>query len=60
MTVFLLILIVLQVWQLLKFHQFVTIWQQTVSSPKPNVPPKARGSFVIKRMEERLKEALYE
>lgn len=29
-------------------------------TPKPAAtPPKARGSFVVKRMEQRLKEAMY-
>ncbi|MBO5409072.1 MAG: hypothetical protein J6A61_06740 [Clostridia bacterium] len=60
MTVLLLILILLQVFQLFQFRQFVTQWKKALTPPKPTLPPKARGSFVIKRMEERLKEALYE
>ncbi len=36
------------------------LMQKKSEEPKLKNPPKARSSFVVKRMEERLKEALYE
>ena len=52
----LVILECLQCWLLLEFYKLV----QKSKEPEAKHPPKARGSFVVKRMEERIKEALYE
>lgn len=61
MTIFLLlILVLLEVLRFLQFGQFFKLFRKTSLRQKQTVPPKARNSFVVKRMEERLKEALYE
>ena len=48
---------ILTYWELRKLRGIIP---QNPQKPMPKEPPKARESFVVKRMEERLKEALYE
>lgn len=44
-------------WELRKLRELNA---KKLQEPNLKTPPKARNSFVVKRMEERLKEALYE
>lgn len=60
MVLLFLCLIVLEVFQ---YWELKKLCKQILEKPQETVkkePPKARHSFVVKRMEERLKEALYE
>ncbi len=60
MTILLLCLIVLEFlkyWELKKLNRLLE--RKLSLESKSKKPPKARGSFVVKRMEERVKEALY-
>ena len=58
--VILLLLILIGV-EILHFFEILCFWK-LVSQPREEpekTPPKARGSFVVKRMEEKLKQAMY-
>ncbi len=56
----LLILILAELVRCMEFHRLFRLIEATLSKKPTKTPPKARTSFVVKRMEERLKEALYE
>ena len=55
LTICLLVFSILQYVELRNFRK--TVMEQKTT---PKEPPKGRGSFVVKRWEERIKEALYE
>ena len=46
-----------EVWQIYQLRLSLREKKQATASKEP---PKARGSFVVKRFEEKIKEALYE
>ncbi len=60
MIFLMLCLIALEFFQYLQLKKIEKLLQIKPQETILKEPPKARGSFVVKRMEERLKEALYE
>lgn len=60
MILLLLSLVVLKCFEVLQLYQLRMALGAKKQEPVTKKPPKARESFVVKRMEERLKEALYE
>ena len=60
MIFLMLCLMALEFFQYLQLKKIEKLLQKNPQETILKEPPKARGSFVVKRMEERLKEALYE
>ncbi len=60
MIVLMLCLIAVLLLQYRELQKISKLLQEHRKEAEVKKPPKARGSFVVKRMEERLKEALYE
>ena len=58
MILLVLILIGIEILRFLEARRFWKLVSQPKEQPE-KTPPKARGSFVVKRMEEKLKEAMY-
>ncbi len=57
-----LILLCLVITEFLKYRELKNLnlnFRKHILPKENKAPPKPRGSFVVKRMEERLKEALY-
>lgn len=52
-------LVFCEVIRYLELRQLIRFAKEKAQSAQPVRPPKARGSFVVKRMEERLKQAMY-
>jgi len=60
MVLCLLCLVVIEFLKYWEFKKMYRVLEQKLSlESKSKKPPKARESFVVKRMEERVKEALY-
>ena len=60
MIVLLLCLIITEILKYRELKNLNSIFKETILQKQEKTPPKSRGSFVVKRMEERLKQALYE
>lgn len=60
MIILFLCLTVLEILQYRELKKIGSFVQEKTQEPMERTPPKGRNSFVVKRMEERLKEALYE
>ncbi len=60
MVLLLLCLVFVGFFQCCKLYQLCKIIEKRPAEQLKKAPPKARNSFVVKRMEERIKEALYE
>ena len=60
MTVFLILfLFIAEIVRYLELRYLIGVIQKETSESPPKLPPTARKSFVVKRMEEKLKEAMY-
>ncbi len=60
MSVLLVCLLVIEILKYGELKKLCRVLEQKLpSESQSKKPPKARGSFVVKRMEERVKEALY-
>ena len=60
MVFVLLCILVVLILQYLKLKEISKMLQENSKQTELTKPPKARGSFVVKRFEERIKQALYE